>query len=269
MQHVDNFVLRSEKKRRGDRMKAVFMTDKGRVRSRNEDNGGVFLNHGGNRLAIVADGMGGHRAGDVASEMTTTQLKDVWETTHTITTAEQAESWLRNQILTVNNLLFEHAKSNVECDGMGTTIVAAVCTDGFATVAHIGDSRCYILNDSGFQQLTDDHSLVNELLRSGRISKEEAEHHPRKNVLLRSLGMEENMGMDIKTIMFEEGDVLLICSDGLSNKVSNKEMEKILSSEDELEQQASKLINLANEYGGEDNISLAIVTFPRDGEGDE
>jgi PPM family protein phosphatase len=269
MQHVDNFVLRSEKRRRGERMKAVFTTDKGKVRTHNEDSGGIFLNLDGNRLAIVADGMGGHRAGDVASVMTTNHLKDLWETTTNIVKADQAEGWLKNQIVKVNNLLFEHAKNNLECDGMGTTIVAAICTDGFATVAHIGDSRCYILNESGFQQLTEDHSLVNELLRSGQISKEEAEHHPRKNVLLRALGTEESVEMDIKTIMFEEGDVLLICSDGLSNKVSNQEMNEILVNEDALEQKASKLITLANKYGGEDNISLAIVAFPRDGEGDE
>lgn len=250
-------------------MKAVFMTDKGKVRSHNEDSGGVFLNLDGNRLAIVADGMGGHRAGDVASEMTITQLKNVWETTNGITTADEAESWLKGEIIKVNSLLFEHARDNLECDGMGTTIVAAISTERFATVANIGDSRCYILNESGFQQLTQDHSLVNELLRSGQITKEEAEHHPRKNVLLRALGTEESVEMDIKTIMFEEGDVLLLCSDGLSNKVSNDEMIQVLSNEEDMEKKASKLITLANDYGGEDNISLAIVTFPREGEGDE
>ncbi|SFA74844.1 MULTISPECIES: Stp1/IreP family PP2C-type Ser/Thr phosphatase [unclassified Bacillus (in: firmicutes)] len=250
-------------------MKAVFMTDQGKVRSHNEDSGGVFLNLDGNRLAIVADGMGGHRAGDVASAMTITQLKNVWETTNGITTADEAESWLKGEIIKVNSLLFEHARDHLECDGMGTTIVAAISTDRFATVANIGDSRCYILNESGFQQLTQDHSLVNELLRSGQITKEEAEHHPRKNVLLRALGTEESVEMDIRTIMFEEGDVLLLCSDGLSNKVSNDEMIQVLSNEEDMEKKASKLITLANDYGGEDNISLAIVAFPREGEGDE
>lgn len=250
-------------------MKAVFMTDQGKVRLHNEDSGGIFKNLDGHRLAIVADGMGGHRAGDVASGMTMAELKNQWEAVSGILTAEEAENWLKKHILKVNGLLFEHAKNNSECDGMGTTIVAAISNENFATVANIGDSRCYLLNESGFKQVTEDHSLVNELVRFGQITKEDAEHHPRKNVLLRALGTEEKVEMDIKTIMFEEGDCLLLCSDGLSNKVSEKEMEEVLTSYSSLEEKASTLISLANEYGGEDNITLAIVEFAASSEGDE
>ncbi len=242
-------------------MKAVFKTDKGKVRLHNEDAGGIFVNQDGSRLAIVADGMGGHRAGDIASEMSVIHLKKEWEAAEGIATADDAEKWLKEQITTVNNIVFEHATNNTECDGMGTTIVAAIITDRFATVANIGDSRAYILNESGFKQITEDHSLVNELVRSGQISKEDAEHHPRKNVLLRALGTEKMVEMDIKTIIFEEGDILLLCSDGLSNKVSDKEMTAILLNEDELEQKAGTLISLANENGGEDNITLVIAEF--------
>ena len=249
-------------------MKAVFMTDRGKVRLHNEDSGGVFVNQDGDRLAIVADGMGGHRAGDVASEMTITQLKSEWEASKGISTAEEAEQWLKEKITIVNQILFDHATNHPECDGMGTTIVAAIATDRFATLANIGDSRGYIYNESGFKQVTEDHSLVNELVRSGQISKEDAEHHPRKNVLLRALGTEKMVEMDTKTIMFEEGDIILLCSDGLSNKVSEKEMMTILLNEDHLEQKADSLISLANNYGGEDNITLAIVEFSDVSEGD-
>ncbi|MEH7299634.1 Stp1/IreP family PP2C-type Ser/Thr phosphatase [Neobacillus drentensis] len=249
-------------------MKAVFMTDRGKVRLHNEDSGGVFVNQDGDRLAIVADGMGGHRAGDVASEMTIAQLKSEWEASKGISTAEEAEQWLKEKITIVNQILFDHAKNHPECDGMGTTIVAAIATDLFATLANIGDSRGYIYNESGFKQVTEDHSLVNELVRSGQISKEDAEHHPRKNVLLRALGTEKMVEMDTKTIMFEEGDIILLCSDGLSNKVSEKEMMTILLNEDHLEQKADSLISLANNYGGEDNITLAIVEFSDVSEGD-
>jgi protein phosphatase len=155
-------------------LKAVFMTDQGRVRQHNEDAGGIFVNKDGNRLAIVADGMGGHRAGDVASEMTISQLKNEWESTNGISTADDAESWLRDQITNVNSLLFNHAMNNLECDGMGTTVVAAISTNRFVTIANIGDSRCYLLNESGFKQVTEDHSLVNELVRTGQISREDA-----------------------------------------------------------------------------------------------
>ena len=137
------------------------------------------------------------------------------------------------------------------------------------TIANIGDSRCYLLNETGFNQVTEDHSLVNELVRTGQISREDAEHHPRKNVLLRALGTEKTVDMDIKTIIFEEGDILLLCSDGLSNKVNEKELSAILTNEDPLEQKASTLISLANENGGEDNITLAIVEFSEFSEGDE
>jgi protein phosphatase len=242
-------------------MRAIFKTDRGKVRQHNEDNGGIFKNSEGVRLAIVADGMGGHRAGDVASAMTIDLLKKGWEVSTGIETANDAEDWLKQQIFTVNQLLFEHAEANTECKGMGTTIVAAICTDKFATIANIGDSRCYLYNESGFKQVTEDHSLVNELVRSGQISKEDAENHPRKNVLLRALGTEKMVEMDIRTIIFEEEDILLLCSDGLSNKVSEAEMNSVLKNEEPLEEKAGKLITLANEYGGEDNITLAIVEF--------
>ncbi|MGZ4162189.1 MAG: Stp1/IreP family PP2C-type Ser/Thr phosphatase [Neobacillus sp.] len=242
-------------------MKAVFKTDQGRIRSNNEDNGGAFLNRDGHLLAIVADGMGGHLAGDVASEMTITLLQERWEQSQGIETADQAEAWLKKHILEVNKLLLNHSMSNTECEGMGTTIEAVIATNFFTTIAHVGDSRCYILNDSGFKQLTEDHTLVNELVRTGQITKEDAEHHPRKNVILRALGTEEDVKIDLKTIMFEEGDFLLLCSDGLSNKVHEKDMIQILQSNDSLEHRAAALINLANENGGEDNITLIILEF--------
>ncbi|HEY2420474.1 MAG TPA: Stp1/IreP family PP2C-type Ser/Thr phosphatase [Neobacillus sp.] len=242
-------------------MKAVFRTDRGRIRSNNEDNGGTFVNRDGHCLAIVADGMGGHRAGEVASGMTISHLQEVWELSEGIKTADQAEIWLKTNILEVNKLLFEHSIHNKECEGMGTTIEAVIATNDFTTIAHVGDSRCYILNDAGFQQITEDHTLVNELVRTGQISKEDAEHHPRKNVILRALGTEENIKIDIKTIMFEKGDFLLLCSDGLSNKVTEAEMFQIIKSEDLLEGKAVSLINMANEYGGEDNITLIILEF--------
>lgn len=269
MQHVDNFVQRSEKRRRGDKMKAVFKTDRGKIRQHNEDNGGVFLNKSGQSIAIVADGMGGHRAGDVASEMALHHLQKQWEASMKFHTADEAEVWLKEHVEKTNLVLFEHAEAVAECEGMGTTIVAAICTDRFASIVNVGDSRCYILNENGFQQLTNDHSLVNELVRSGQISKEDAEHHPMKNVVLRALGTEEKVNMDVKTIIFEEDDKLLLCSDGLSNKVTEAEMSNILKGNQSLAEKATELVELANNHGGEDNITLVIVEYsdiPEDGD---
>jgi PPM family protein phosphatase len=240
-------------------MNTIFKTDPGKVRILNEDDGGVFINKDGNRLAVVADGMGGHRAGDVASKMTIGILESAWIESQHIRSAEQAEEWLREKISEVNQTLYNHSNNNPECEGMGTTIIAAICTEQFITLAHIGDSRCYLLNESGYKQLTEDHSLVYELVRTGQISKEDAENHPRKNVILRALGTEQTVEMDIITVMFEEGDYLLICSDGLSNKVTEKEMVEILSNQETLQKRADTFIHLANDYGGEDNITLVIV----------
>ncbi|KSU62468.1 protein phosphatase [[Bacillus] enclensis] len=242
-------------------MKTVFYTDKGKVRQHNEDSVDVFKNSHGDYLAVVADGMGGHRAGDVASQLVISSLKDMWKNTEKFETADQAENWLKTTINEVNKEVYSYSQSHSECEGMGTTLVGAICTSLFATIVNIGDSRGYILNENGFHQLTEDHTLVNELVRSGEISKEDAEHHPRKNVILRAIGTETTITMDIKTIMFEDDDVLLLCSDGLSNKVSEQEMKEILSNDDSLGNKGEKLVHLANDYGGEDNITVLIVEY--------
>lgn len=240
---------------------SIFKTDKGRVRRQNEDSGGIFINKTGTSLAVIADGMGGHNAGEVASQITVNSLQELWEKTEGAITPEQAESWYLDNISSINNKIFELSKSNPEYEGMGTTVVAAICTDMFATIANIGDSRCYIMNDIGFKQLTEDHSFVNALIKTGQISREEAELHPRKNFLMKALGTEQKIEMDIKTIAFEEGDKLLLCSDGLSNKVSIEEMEKLLKEDKPLNEKAEIFIQIANQNGGEDNISLAIIEY--------
>ncbi|WP_449539964.1 Stp1/IreP family PP2C-type Ser/Thr phosphatase [Ferdinandcohnia sp. Marseille-Q9671] len=249
-------------------MKSFFLTNRGKVRQINEDSCGVFHNKSGQVLAVVADGMGGHLAGDVASSMTTSQLQLFWEEAENISTSETAEEWLKQHISKINTNLYTHAQNNAECKGMGTTVVVAICTDLFSTVAHIGDSRGYVLNSYGFQQITEDHSLVNELVRSGHISKEDAEHHPRKNVVLRALGTETHVEMDIKTLILEEGDMLLICSDGLSNKVADEELKNILESEKSIEAKGEQLVDVANNNGGEDNITLVIVDYTPESEGE-
>lgn len=246
-------------------LKAVFRTDRGKVRHHNEDNGGIFQSEDG-FLVIVADGMGGHRAGDVASAMTLSYFKDTWDQAVNVTTAEVAENWFEENIQQVNSLLYEHAENHIECQGMGTTLVAALCTERFSTIANIGDSRCYIYNENGFKQITEDHSLVNELVRTGQITREDAEHHPRKNVLLRALGTELTVETDIRSIVFEEGDFLLLCSDGLSNKVSEQEMKEVIQLESSLDEKADLLVSKANENGGEDNITLILVQYSNERE---
>lgn len=240
-------------------MKGQFFTDQGQVRNHNEDAGGIAYNQNNQMQAIVADGMGGHQAGDVASEMATLIIQDKWTANNEVTSPEETEAWLQEALNDINNAIFDKSKSKKECQGMGTTVVTAICTNDFVTVAHIGDSRCYLLNKNGFKQITEDHSLVNELVRTGQINKDDAEQHPRKNVLLKALGTEESITADTQTIGWETGDKLLLCSDGLTNKVSDEELSQYTQSGEEPEEAGKELIKLANERGGEDNISFIIV----------
>src|SRR5690625_4150815 len=213
-----------------------FMTDRGQIRSTNEDAGGIFTNKSGQLLAIVADGMGGHLAGDVASELAVSFIKDVWERQTCFNEPEEAEKWIRKTIDDVNHHISERASANKEYEGMETTVVMSLCTKEFVTIAHIGDSRCYFLNKDNFHQVTDDHSLVNELVKTGQISETDAEKHPRKNVLLKAVGTEPEVHADIKTISWEANDRVLLCSDGLTNKINDAELEAQLRQTEELDE---------------------------------
>lgn len=165
-----------------------YLTDQGRVRAHNEDAGGVFRNQAGQVLAVTADGMGGHQAGDVASRMAVDVLHNEWEQSDEFHTPSGAEEWMKETIRAANNEIKTYASEHEECAGMGTTIVAAICTEQFVSIAHVGDSRCYLANAYGFKAVTEDHSLVNELVRSGQITEEQAEHHPAKMSCLRRWG---------------------------------------------------------------------------------
>lgn len=243
----------------GEKMETVFKTDCGRKRTRNEDSGSVFHQKSGQFLAVVADGMGGHLAGDVASKMALDFFKDKSQTLENKLSKEESVEWLKETIVGVNAYIYEHATNHEQCKGMGTTVVAAYCDNHFVSVAHVGDSRCYLLNNDGLSQITTDHTLVNELVKTGLLSKEDAENHPKKNVILRALGTEENIEVDTTSFDWQTDQILLLCSDGLTDKVNDQEIEAILKSLSSMENKAEQLIAKANHAGGEDNITLTIV----------
>jgi len=236
-----------------------FMTDIGQVRSTNEDAGAIFLNDHGQSLAIVADGMGGHKAGEVASQLAVQIAEEYWNNAEHFVTPVEAENWLKEIIDMMNRTIYEQAQNDEELQGMGTTVVLSITAFEFITVAHVGDSRCYLMNEEKIEQITEDHSLVNELIKTGQISADDAEQHPRKNVLVRALGTEPTINVDIQTLIWEVNDVILLCSDGLTNKVTNEEIESHLRTDKTLREKAIQLRNVANERGGEDNITIAIV----------
>ncbi|MBG9768008.1 protein-serine/threonine phosphatase PrpC [Bacillus vallismortis] len=241
-------------------MLTALKTDTGKIRQHNEDDAGIFKGKDDFVLAVVADGMGGHLAGDVASKMAVKAMGEKWNEAETIPVAPAAcENWLNEQILAVNSKIYEHAQAHEECQGMGTTIVCALFTGKTVSVAHIGDSRCYLLQDSDFIQVTEDHSLVNELVRTGEISREDAEHHPRKNVLTKALGTDQSVSIDTRSFDIEPGDKLLLCSDGLTNKVEGTELKDILQSDQAPQEKVNLLVDKANQNGGEDNITAVLL----------
>lgn len=241
------------------RMEAHFLTDRGQVRGHNEDSGGIYYNTSGQMLAVIADGMGGHQAGDVASQMAVAKIQEDWQNSDELQTPGKAEQWLMETLREVNKAVFDHSLQKEELAGMGTTIVVTINSRDFITIAHIGDSRCYIHNENGFQQITEDHSLVNELVRTGQISMEDAQQHPRKNIVLKALGTEAEVVADVRSLSWEHGDKLLLCSDGLTDKVSNDKLLEFMESNKKMDQIGQDLVDLANARGGEDNISLVII----------
>lgn len=241
-------------------MLTALKTDTGKIHQHNEDDAGIFKGKDEFILAVVADGMGGHLAGDVASKMAVKAMGEKWNEAETIPTApSECEKWLIEQILSVNSKIYDHAQAHEECQGMGTTIVCALFTGKTVSVAHIGDSRCYLLQDDDFVQVTEDHSLVNELVRTGEISREDAEHHPRKNVLTKALGTDQLVSIDTRSFDIEPGDKLLLCSDGLTNKVEGTELKDILQSDSAPQEKVNLLVDKANQNGGEDNITAVLL----------
>jgi len=239
----------------------VVESDTGKIREVNEDSVAVLKRPDGLLLAVVADGMGGHKAGDVASKMTVDQLSHYFLEDEAVSflTLDSKRKWLSERIQTVNRLVFEHSLANPECKGMGTTLIAALIDDKEGILCHIGDSRAYLIN-GGINQITRDHSYVNVLVDSGEISQEEAEEHPKKNWIVRALGTEAEIEREMINFSFDEASYLLICSDGLSNKIPKEELASIVRSTAPLSQKGQELVTLANDLGGEDNISLILLS---------
>lgn len=243
-------------------MNGLYMTDKGRVRPYNEDSGS-FIPHrdmDAHSLAAVADGMGGHRAGDVASAMSIRIMEYEWEETHEMNNAEW-QSWLEKAMLQANMQVYEYGLKHNEYEGMGTTLTATVCMKDHLIIGNIGDSRAYhyCSKTNELQQITHDHSVAAELYRAGQISLEEAENHPRKHMLTKAVGTNPVVSADMYTADWQRGDRLLLCSDGLSNKLSDDMIQSILKDNRKIQTAGQAMIDKANELGGEDNISLVLV----------
>lgn len=249
-------------------MEINFQTDVGQKRNTNQDYAGLFKNKAGVELAILADGMGGHQAGDVASKMAVNNIGMSWGKTD-ITGSEKAVQWLIKRIQDENEVIYQKGQTRDEFLGMGTTIVSAVLLENSFVLANVGDSRAYLVRNNELLQLTEDHSLVNELVKSGEITREMAMNHPRKNVLTRSLGMPSTVEVDVTNHLWVPNDYILLCSDGLTNMVSEEEILTTINSDQPLKEKVSALIASANNAGGLDNITVLVIHFDEQKEGNQ
>lgn len=238
----------------------VNRSDIGRIRQVNEDSALTGTISSQFSFAVVADGMGGHQAGDVASQIAVSAFRRILAQHEEITnwSAEDGKRLMRIAIRQANEEIFNLAKHMEQYHNMGTTIVAALLWDEMVIIGHVGDSRAYRINEQRIELLTQDHSLVNALVQSGQLTAEEAENHPRKNVLTRAIGTDDDVDADVRIIEWQDSDILLLCSDGLTNRVSESQLHQIVMSQQSLEVSADQLIRLANDAGGEDNITLVL-----------
>lgn len=236
--------------------RSCAVTDIGLRRELNEDS--VFASDEpiGNlpNLYIVADGMGGHNAGELASQYTVHVMKHEIG----ISKGENPAILMRDAIHAANTYTREKARAQKELRGMGTTVVACTFRDDLLTIANVGDSRLYLVTDE-LQQVTIDHSLVEEMVKSGGLDRALARNHPNKNIITRAIGAKETVEVDFFQVRLREGDLILLCSDGLTNMVEDSVILEILKEEISLEERAEKLVQEANRNGGKDNISVVLI----------
>ena len=240
-------------------MKTFYLTDSGKVRDHNEDSVTILKNGNGEQLLIVADGMGGHRAGEVASSMVVTHMGKRFTEMSSVGSKLDAINWLNDNINEINKEILDYTKENPDSLGMGTTAVMALLTQDYLIFGNIGDSSGFVFKNGKLKKVTNDHTLVNLLVAAGDLTEEEAKYHPKRNVLMKALGSSEKCELDIFEVDVHV-DGILLCSDGLTNMLTKEQIEKVLNDEDlEIEEKIVKLIRKSNARGGTDNISIAYL----------
>jgi PPM family protein phosphatase len=237
------------------RIEAGVATDIGKVREANEDS---YLAR--SPLFAVADGMGGHRGGEVASQLALEVIEEL---------SAGGEGTLGEQVRQANKAVFERSQADSKVTGMGTTLTVALVEGGAVKLAHVGDSRAYLLRAGSFRQLTDDHTLVAKMVKTGEITAEEAEIHPHRNVLTRALGTEPSVKVDEKEVPLMAGDRLLLCSDGLTSMLTEEQIQAILGSAGQPQDAANRLVRAANRAGGVDNVTVVVLDVSDDPTGSD
>lgn len=250
------------------RLEAAFLSHIGQIRQRNEDAIGYSdpreprVRGERGSIFVVADGMGGHRGGDVASQLAVDTVIASYYNAKDVAPSEA----LTRAFGEANKVIVERSRDDVSLYGMGTTCTALVIRGQEAFIAHVGDSRAYLLHDDRLTQLTKDHSLVGEWVREGVLTNEDARAHPRRNVITRSIGTHDELTVDVspEPIRLRDGDVLLLCSDGLTSLVGEGELKAVLESKPP-RAACDQLVDLANARGGKDNVTVLVVNVRADG----
>lgn len=238
-------------------IKTFSITDIGKRRKLNQDYVYTSETAVGNlpNIFLVADGMGGHNAGDYASRYTIETIVDEVSKSD----EESPVFVLEKAIKAANGFIRKKAEEEIELNGMGTTVVAATIDGDKLCVANVGDSRLYIINKRDIKQITRDHSLVEEMVRMGGLKREMARNHPDKNIITRAIGAQEDVEVDFFELTLEKDDVILMCSDGLTNMIEDEEIRMIMQGQRDIVEKAESLIKAANNNGGKDNIAVVIV----------
>lgn len=246
-------------------MRSFYLTDPGKVRDHNEDSVIIIKNNDNDYLMAIADGMGGHSAGEVASSIAIGYLGKHFKDTFLNMSKVDAVNWIRDAVSEINTLIFQHEKTHPESKGMGTTLVMAVLTKDYLLFGNVGDSSGFVMKDNVLHKVTYDHTLVNLLVSAGELTKEEASVHPKKNVLMKALGAALEVDVDVFDCDMDISEVLL-SSDGLTNMLDKDQIEKVLLEDIDVEDKVIKLIQKANNRGGTDNISVAYLVREEGGE---
>ncbi len=241
-------------------MNSWALTDKGVVRKQNQDTFCSFCDgEKGTALLVVCDGMGGAKAGNVASKMTAErfaeEIKKNFDDTHT---EETLKRMLNEAVLKTNRLIFEQSMLNYEYEGMGTTLVAALIKDDICLIVNVGDSRAYHITRQGIKQITRDHSVVEDMIERGEMSREDSRRHPQKNLITRAIGTSFNVEGDVFSVDLKEGEYILLCSDGLSNIVSEQELMYETLNNETLDKTCNKLMSIAMMRGAPDNVTVVL-----------
>ncbi|WP_423362888.1 Stp1/IreP family PP2C-type Ser/Thr phosphatase [Mycoplasma sp. P36-A1] len=239
-------------------MKKYAITDIGKVRESNQDQAFVYTNNNLDTIGIICDGMGGHKAGAYASLLAAKTVLDYFIDAKEFASKDEASQWLFDAIMAANKLVKEKSDNEEKFQGMGTTLCIALVTEKFIMIANVGDSRAYVINEGELSLITEDQTLVNILLKNGKISSEEALNHPNKHVLMFAIGTMDEPQIDIYELA-KKDCTLLLCSDGVYNLVNEKYLQTVLDSSLPISQKAISIINDANANGGYDNISVVLM----------